>query len=428
MNLTRRQFLKLTARTGAAFPFLLNPYGCAPLLTGDDADTGISLGCVAGDVTSDGAVIWLRADSGGIASLEYGKDPALKRQSTATRVAVEPDRDNTARVILEGLEPATVYYYRASMERKKPGPIGRLVTAPTPDDNAVVRFCFSGDTRENYQPFTIMHSMRLRNPDFFIHLGDTIYADRGGTAQALPEFWAKYRGNRADLWSQSLFAHTSAYVIWDDHEVVDNYEGNHPLAAVGRRAFFDYWPVRRNEAEPDRLYRSFRWGKALELFLLDGRQYRDYAGGTLLGKSQKQWLFEGIAASSALFKCVACSVPLYGGGRDRWDGYPRERVELLRWIRARRIKGVFFLGADLHYAAVTRIAGVAKVKEIITGPMAAPLNVLATGNSRRFEFFSNRHFNYGMITIDPTSSKPQASVEILDESNISLFKTVIDGT
>jgi alkaline phosphatase D len=398
------------------------------LLTGDDADTGFSLGCVAGDVTSDGAVVWLRGDGGGVASLQYGKDPALKEQVTARRVAVEPESDNTARVVLDGLESATVYYYRASMARRKPGPIGRFVTAPQPDDDARVKFCFSGDTRESYQPFTIMHAIRLLEPDFFIHLGDTIYADRGGTAQLLPEFWAKYRGNRADAWSQGLFAHTSAYVIWDDHEVVDNYEGNHPLSLIGRKAFFDYWPVRRHEAERDRLYRSFRWGKALELFLLDARQYRDHARGTMLGYKQKQWLFEGLAASTALFKCVACSVPLYGGGRDRWDGYGRERSELLQWIKTKKIKGVFFIGADLHYAAVSRVRGVPKLKEIITGPMAAPLNVFATGHSRRFEFFSNHTFNYGMITIDPKASKPLAAVEILDESNGSLFKTVIDGS
>ena len=50
-------------------------------------------------------------------------------------------------------------------------------------------------------------------PDFFLHLGDTIYADRGGTATRLPDFWAKYRANRLDPASQRLFAETGAYVI-----------------------------------------------------------------------------------------------------------------------------------------------------------------------------------------------------------------------
>jgi alkaline phosphatase D len=361
-------------------------------------------------VTPEGAVVWFRVEGRTMAALEYGKDPWLGDHTTVRPLAPEAECDNTVRVTLGGLEPATVYYYR--------------VTAPTPEGNELVRFCFSGDTREGYQPFTIMDAIRRMDPHFFVHLGDTIYADRGGVAARLPEFWEKYRANRADPWSQSLFAHTSAYVIWDDHEVFDNYEGSPPLARIGRRAFFDYWPVRRDPSEIDRLYRSFQWGRALELFLLDARQYRERASGTLLGNTQKEWLFEGLATSGALFKCVATSVPLYGGGRDRWDGFPRERAQLFEWIRARKIRGVFFISSDMHYAAVKRLPH--KLKEVTVGPMAAPLNVIATGNSRRFEFFSNRTFNYGMITIDPAASRPQAAVEILDEANNSLGKTTID--
>ena len=65
----------------------------------------------------------------------------------------------------------------------------------------------------------------------------------------------------------------------------------------------------------------------MELFLLDTRQYRDPGTGTMLGKAQKDWLFKRLAASSAIFKFVATSVPMAGGGIDRWDGYPAERAE-----------------------------------------------------------------------------------------------------
>ena len=427
MDLTRREFLRFAARTGAALPLVLSPWSCAPLVITNDPDSGLSLGYVSGDVTSDGAIIWLRAEPGSQVCLHYGTDPSLADYISLDPVAVEADHDGTAKIQLKGLGPHTEYYYRAAVRGKKPGSIGRFVTAPNADSNEVVKFCFSGDTRESYQPFRIMDAIRANAPDFFIHLGDTIYADRGGwTAQRLPEFWAKYRDNRADQASQRLLASTSAYIIWDDHEVANDYEGFHPLGSVGRKAFFDYWPVGRNAGEPDRLYRSFRWGRALELFLLDGRQYRDHAHGTLLGGEQKEWLFDGLASSTALFKCVATSVPFYGGGRDRWDGYPRERGEIIQQIREKKINGVFFISADLHYAAVTRLAGKLALKDITTGPMAGPMNVIATGTSKRFEFFSNKTFNYGLITIDPKSTKPHAAVEILDENNGSLYKTTIE--
>ncbi len=424
MNPTRREFLSLTARATAVLPLLLNS-ACAPLTINGDPDTGLDLGYVCGDVTSDGAIIWLRADPGSRVGLQYGKDAALAKRTDP--VAVDADRDYTARIELDGLDAHTEYYYRAAVVGKKPGPIGRFLTAPKADGDETVKFCFSGDTRESYQPFHIMDAIAANTPDFFIHLGDTIYADKGGwVARRVPEFWAKYRDNRSDHASQRLFASTGAYIIWDDHEVVDNYEGVHPLAPAAWKAFFDYWPVRRNADEPNRLYRRFRWGKGLELFLLDARQYRDHAQGTMLGKEEKRWLLEGLASSSALFKCIATSVPFWGGGRDRWDGYPREREEILQWIRDEKIKGVFFISADLHYAAVTHLPGNLGLKEVVTGPMAAPMNVIATGTSKRFEFFQNKTFNYGMITIDPKSKKPHADVQIFDENNNRLYKTTIE--
>jgi hypothetical protein len=63
------------------------------------------------------------------------------------------------------------------------------------------------------------------------------------------------------------------------------------------------------------------------------------------------------------------------------------------------------------------------LKNIVAGPIGAPMNVIATGFSRSFEFFSNTTFNYGMITIDPRSSRPQLVVEIRDEDNNILYKT-----
>ena len=425
MNLTRREFLKLAGGTTVALPYLVSQWGCAPILTAADQETGLSLAYVAGDVTHDSAMVWLRAQSGSLVSLQYGKDPALGQFMASDPFLVDPDADNTAHINIEQLEPATTYYYRATVAGNKPGPISRFHTAPKAQDDASVKFCFSGDTRQSYQPFTVMDAIRANQPDFFIHLGDTIYADRNGAATRLPDYWAKYRNNREDAASRRLFSDTSAYVVWDDHEVANDYEGFHPLAATGRRAFFDYWPVTRSSQEADRLYRSFRWGRAMELFLLDARQYRDRKKGTLLGRQQKQWLFESLASSTALFKCIATPVPFYGGGRDRWDGYPQERTEVIQWISQKKITGVFFIAADVHYAAVTKLPGGLKLKEICAGPMAAPLNVLATGLSRRFEYFFNQNFNFGMVTIDPRSSPPQMLIEIRDPANETLYQTKI---
>lgn len=428
MNVTRREFLRLLGSAGVALPALFGPPACTlPVVDAPNPETGLSLGYTAGDVTSSGAMIWLRAAPGSVVSIQYGNDASLARFLATPVFRVRQDADWTARIPLDGLEPKSAYYYRAVVEGRKPGPIARFVTAPSSDDPAKVSFCFSGDSRESYKPFTIMDAVRAQQPDFFLHLGDTIYADRGGSARRLEEFWAKYRGNRDDPATQRCFLETSFYVVWDDHEVEDNFAPDHPLAPIGKRAFLDYWPIRRNPQEPERIYRSFRWGKACELFLLDTRQYRDHKRATMLGAAQKRWLFDGLRASSALFKFVATSVPLYGGGNDRWDGYPKERAELLRFIAANRIRGVVFLSADLHYAAVIKIPRTKGLKEIAAGPLAAAMNVITNSAASRFEFFSNQTFNFAKVTVDPKLDQAHALVEFIDEKNEIFHSTKIEA-
>jgi alkaline phosphatase D len=423
--MTRREFLKVLGGAGFTLPAVIGQSACSSILSRTDARTGLSLCYVVGDVTPDGAMVWLRAEPGSKVFLQYGKDPSLGDLSSIGPFSVEKNADNTALIRLENLEPATAYYYRAAVADKQPGYVARFITAPKPQDPGIVSFCFSGDTRESYQPFTVMDVIRAQRPDFFVHLGDTIYADRGGTAHRLSDFWAKYRANRADAWSQLCLAETSIYVIWDDHEVEDDYLPGNPLASIGRRAFLDYWPVRRHPDEPERIYRSFRWGQALELFLLDVRQYRDPKRGTMLGQAQKQWLLEQVARSRAIFKFIATAVPMAGGGTDRWDGYPIERAEILRYVKEKKIGGVVFLSADLHCAAITRIPKSNGLKNIIAGPLAAPLNRITNGTARRYEFFSAENFNFAKITVDPKARPLHARVEFIDQDNLVFYSTKI---
>lgn len=373
-------------------------------------------------------MVWLRADPDSRVFLHYGTDPSLTDFSSIGPFPVDKEADGTALIKLEKLEPATTYYYRAAIAGKRPGYIARFVTAPQPDDTAKVSFCFSGDTRESYQPFTVMNAVRAQKPNFFLHLGDTIYADRGGSCYRLNDFWAKYRANREDAATQLCFGESSVYVIWDDHEVTNDYLPGNPLAPMGRRAFLNYWPIERNPNEPERIYRSFRWGKALELFLLDIRQYRDRKHGTMLGKAQKEWLFEGMERSESIFKFVATSVPMAGGGSDRWDGYPSERAEILRYIREKKITGVVFLSADLHCASVTRIPKSNGLKDITAGPLAAPLNRITNGAASRYEFFLAENFNFAKITVDPKVEPTHASVEFIDQDNQVFYTTTIKPT
>ena len=419
--MNRRSFLKVIGGAGLAAPGLIGVSSCSRHVFNANADTGLSFGYVSGDVTADSALVWLRAHAGSRVVLAYGKDSALAQFQTTKVRTVDPGADNSAIFALDGLEPATRYYYRAMAEGRTAGPVASFVTAPRADDETKVTFCFSGDTRQGYKPFTVMHAVRAQRPDFFLHLGDTIYADRNGTAHTLPEFWDKYRINRDDAAAQRCFAETSLYVMWDDHEVDDNYLPGHPLAPVGRQAFLDYWPVRRSAAEPEQIYRAVRWGRAVDLIILDTRQYRAADRSTMLGRRQKDWFFDRLVNSSATFKFVATTVPMAGGGQDRWDGYPKERDEVLRFIHRQKIPGVVFMSADMHYAAVTKIPRSNGLIDITAGPLAAQLNRVTNSANSRYEFFLAENFNFAKITVDPKVNANEALLEFIDQDNRVFF-------
>jgi len=426
-ELNRREFLRIAGGTAGGLAVLPWLEACSPLLVTESLeDTGLSLGCAVGDVTPRRAVVWLRAEKESAVSVHYAKDPGLNASASRGPVRTAEESDYTAKILLDELEPKTRYYYRAVVAGKKPGPVCHFVTAPLPEDPADIRFTFSGDSRDTYRPFLIMDSIREMRPDFFLHLGDTIYADRNGVARVLPQFWAKYVINRTDPPTQRLFSETSLYVIWDDHEVGDNYHPSDPLAPIGRRAFLDYWPVLQDPGDPYRIYRSVRWGRAVELFILDTRQYRDPSAGTILGERQKRWFLEALSSSDAWFKFVATSVPFTSPNSDKWGGYRKERDEILDMIQRKGIKGVVFLSADVHYAAVSGVGRGSGLKEIIVGPIGAPMG-LARGTARRFEFFSRESFNYGMATVYAKANPPYAEIEILGANNKSLYKTRIEA-
>jgi phosphodiesterase/alkaline phosphatase D-like protein len=84
----------------------------------------------------------------------------------------------------------------------------------------------------------------------------------------------RYKINREDEPLRNLLASTSTYAIWDDHEVKNDFAGqdvDQAQMAAGREAFLEYLPIRQDATDPNRLYRSFKWGKDVELFILDER-------------------------------------------------------------------------------------------------------------------------------------------------------------
>ncbi|HSL50243.1 MAG TPA: alkaline phosphatase D family protein [Candidatus Deferrimicrobiaceae bacterium] len=402
-----------------------------------------------GEVTDTAAVVWVRGVTWGEVTVRY--EPVARPAPAAGAAAgargairVSPSRHLTGKLVLQPLEPATRYRYVVAQHQDEIA--GEFVTAPAPAAAAPVRFAWSGDlgSRGHCRPpgdgFAIFRALAEVPADFFLFVGDTIYADHvcGEAAHApgydfvarrLADFWAKHRYNREDPAVQAYFRRASVYAIWDDHEVRNNFAGpTEPLMEPGRRAFIDYFPIRPPRGEPGRLYRKFRWGALLEVFILDTRQYRspnpapDGPGKTMLGAAQRRWLIDSLTASTAVWKVVVSSVPLSvpTGGRahDSWSnagaqgvpeehgtGFAVERDTILRTLRQRGLKNLVFLAADVHHAELIRHHPTPEwsFHEFIAGPLSA-----STGQPRPLDTRLNPRSlwglggtaNFGDIAID----------------------------
>ena len=367
-------------------------------------------GIQIGDVTSSSAVVWTRSEK------------------------ASPETDFTTKTLLRDLPPGKPIEVRAG------DVVGSFRTAPVAAQR--LRFAFSGDT--NGQGWGIdparggmpAYGVLVREePDLFVHLGDTIYADNpippsldlpdGSTwnnlldpsdpsknhvAETLADYRGAHRYPRLSAEVRAASAKVPIVAIWDDHEVRNNWFPGETIddprytekridvmAAHARRAMYEYQPTLRSPSEP--MYRVLRYGPLADIFLLDGRSHRTPndpppTPGAMLGPEQEKWLIAELRASRATWKIVASNMPIglvigepakqVKWAADGWGnegtGAPTEReVELARILSAiRGVKNMVWLGADVHYAAAHRFEpSRAAYKdfdpfwELIAGPMHA---------------------------------------------------------
>lgn len=401
--------------------------GCAA--TAPQPAATLTHGVASGEVTDHSAVVWARLDRPGVLAVRLA--PTSGGTALVGIAPAGAGHDNTAAIRFDGLRPDTEYAYQADGGDSQ-AVAGRLRTAPLPDAPRPVRFAWGGDVagqnvcRDSREGFPIFDVLNRTRWDFFIALGDMIYADNEcraegafgnaqvaggfGPAVDLPGFWAHWRYAREDRAFRAFLAETPSLPVWDDHEVMDDFgpsedtraappytPGQH-LLPVGLRAFLDYNPL-DPATDAGRLYRKLRWGRHVELFLLDTRQYRDANAAadsarqpkSLLGREQLAWLKSALRQSDATWKFIVTSVPLTvptgwppDKGRDGWadnggaTGFERELLDLLRFMGDADIRNGVWLTTDVHFAAGHRLRPFADapgllMHEFISGPMSAGL-------------------------------------------------------
>jgi len=421
---TRRAFLKVTGVALAAAR-ARTMFGQAPAIVGSQAARpSAAFGATAGDVDVDSAIIWSRTDRPSKLVVEYSTTESFAKTNRVVGPAALETSDFTARVDLRALPTNQRIFYRVQFQslsdlRAWSEPVIGSFTTPAraTELRRDVTIAWSADTvgqgwgiNPEMGGMRLYEAMRQAGADVFIHTGDTIYADaplpseirlddgrvwrnivtpeKSKVAETLDEFRGNHRYNLLDDNVRRFNASLSQFVIWDDHEVLNNWypteilgsempHSEHSvalLAARAKRAFQEYTPMRFDPTDPERIYRAIRFGPLVEIFGFDMRTYRGAnsqnrqtvlsAESEILGSSQVAWLKRRLSESRATWKIVASDMPLSltvvdgplfeavaNGDQGPPLGRELEIAALLRFIRDRRIRNVVFVTGDVHYCA-----------------------------------------------------------------------------
>jgi alkaline phosphatase D len=144
-------------------------------------------GVASGDPDAHSVLLWTRRSPDiqpvEMLHVEVAEDDSFHRVVAATQVPLSAAADWTCRVLVGGLRPATVYWYRFTDSHGYGSRVGRTITAPAEDDTRPVRFAFVSCQNANqgaqnayrrmiYEDERAPADQRL---GFVLHLGDFIY-------------------------------------------------------------------------------------------------------------------------------------------------------------------------------------------------------------------------------------------------------------
>jgi alkaline phosphatase D len=250
----------------------------------------------------------------GRARVRVGTKEDLADAAATSWASVAAERDFTCEMRITGLKPATIYHY--VVEAAPPGADsvsaslnGRFETMPSP--NAEAEACFTVITGQMYKDlddpdgFLIYDAMGALKPKFIVPTGDSVYLDNEppiANSVAL----VRHHWHRMYSLPRLVRFHLQVPGYWekDDHDTYFN----------------DCWPTmkprqmqpltyeqglgvfREQVPAPARMYRTVRWGRNLEVWLVEGRDFRspnnmpDGPDKSIWGDEQKEWLKKTLLA------------------------------------------------------------------------------------------------------------------------------------
>lgn len=415
MGFSRREFLMALACTGCAAP----PRRALARPAFDR--TPFTLGVASGYPMPRGVVLWTRlapeplAPGGGMSpavvpvGYEVADDEGFRKIVDKGVAYASPEWGHSVHVELNGLQPDRWYHYRFHAGAAT-SPIGRTRTAPALDAKPDhVRFAVAACQQYEQGFYAAYRHMLADELDLIVHVGDYIYESSWGVDHVrkhegpepitLDDYRARLARYKSDPDLQAAHARYPWLVVWDDHEVENDYadarseNDDEPRWFLQRRAaaykaYYEHLPLRRAMVPfgPDlRIHTRIPFGTLAEFTMLDDRQYRSPQpcpkpgrGGsnlvencveriqpdaTMFGARQERWLEAGLANSKARWNLLMQQTLMAQADRkagdgqtfytDGWDGYPAARRRLLDYLGKAKPANPVVFGGDIHSFWVT---------------------------------------------------------------------------
>jgi alkaline phosphatase D len=376
-----------------------------------------TLGVASGDPSPNGFVIWTRLAVEPVAEDGLGgmphqhvdvvwqvaKDERFRRVVRAGTVTANPSSAHSVHVEVDGLEDGREYWYRFRVGRHV-SRVGRALTAPHPLSMvSSLAMSFVSCSQYEHGYFTAYRRLAEDRPDLVLHLGDYQYEYQAGVytipggnprdhegpeTETLANYRQRHAQYKADADLQDAHAVAPWLVVWDDHELDNNWADEiyeNPQTpqpnflqrrAAAFQAYYENMPLRRTSIPRGidmQLYRRIRWGRLANFHMLDTRQFRDDQGcgdgyddcpaaidpsRSITGAAQEEWLIDGFHKSRARWDVIGQQVffgqrdnnpgPAKVTSQDAWDGYVASRQRITQgWVDA-GVRNPVVLTGDVH--------------------------------------------------------------------------------
>jgi alkaline phosphatase D len=194
--ITRRSFVEMALALGASAAWG-NAFALPSRIEWRERRDLYPEGVASADPASDSVMLWTRHPPLTLdptqkeldptrkekLDVEVAEDESFRKVIATTTAPISAASDWTCRVLVGGLKPSRVYWYRFTDAQGFGSRIGRTITAPSDDDARPVSFAFVScqnvnDGAQNAYRKMIFEDERAEGKDrlgFVLHLGDFIY-------------------------------------------------------------------------------------------------------------------------------------------------------------------------------------------------------------------------------------------------------------